>query len=104
MTGIRVRILEKGAYQGLKGDITEVRDGRALVKFEGSKGVEKFRPHHLETVVPSVGDDVVVLRGPLRERRGPILKKDRDREEVRLEFNGSRMYFHFDHVSAASPR
>jgi len=102
--GIRVRILEKGAYQGLKGDITEVRDGRALVKFEGSKGVEKFRPHHLETVVPSVGDDVVVLRGPLRERRGPILKKDRDREEVRLEFNGSRMYFHFDHVSAASPR
>ena len=88
----------------MKGDVTDIRDGRALVKVEGSKRAEAFHPRHLETVVPSVGDDVVVLRGPLRERRGPILKKDRDREEVRLEFDGRREYFHFDHVSAASPR
>jgi hypothetical protein len=104
LPAIRVRILEKGRFQGLKGDISDVRDGRATVIVDDGTAAGAFSPRNLETVVPSVGDAVVVLRGPLRARRGPILTKDRDREEVCLELDGRREYFRFDHVSAAASR
>lgn len=104
LPAIRVRILEKGPHCGLKGDILNVRDGRATVTLDGGTKAGAFSQRHLETVVPSVGDAVVVLRGPLRARQGPVLKKDRGREEVCVEFDGRREYFRFDHVSAAAPR
>jgi transcription antitermination factor NusG len=96
---IRVRIVEKGArYDQLKGLVTKISEGRCTVLLDDGTEVKDLKEAALETVVPSVDDMVYVVAGRFRHAKGPILKKDRDREEVCLEIDGKRQYLRFDDV------
>ena len=99
--GTRVRIVQEGLHQRAKGDVVRVTDGLASVRLDDGLFVE-LGHEALETIVPSVGGSVMVVRGKFRGHTSAILKKDRDREEVRLDIGGRREYFKFDDVTALS--
>lgn len=102
MPSIRVRIIQQGnKHHREKADVFEVDgDDRVSVKLDSGKRVYDLREKDLETVVPSVGEKVRVVRGEHRKRKCVILKKDRDREEVCVELDGRKEYLKFDDVSA----
>jgi len=109
--GLRVRVLQPGqAHHRGKGEVVafsgeEKKGGGVTVRMdgEGKRGgtlVAGLGNDDLETLVPSVGDKVRVVRGELRKSKGVILKKDRDREEVKLEIDGKEEWFSFNDVTA----
>ena len=99
---IRVRVIRKGPHERTKGEVVRLEDGRANIRLDGGIELKELREKDLETVVPSVGDEVCVVRGRFQRYRGKIKKKDRDREEVCLEIDGKREWLKFDDVSSSS--
>lgn len=92
--GIRVRVITRGADYRQKGTVLRV-SGRerptATVELEQNGRVaERLAPDELETVVPSVGGRVLVVRGKYTSRRARLVDKDRDREEARVEFKDGK--------------
>ena len=57
---------------------------------ETGRKVKYLRDKDLETVVPSIGGRVLVVRGKYRKCKATLLDKDRDKEEVRVEIRDDK--------------
>ena len=91
--GIRVRIVKSGDHYRQKGRVHEYSNSRdeATVRLDdGGKKVRDLRGKDLETVVPSIGGTVLVVRGKYRKCKATLLDKDRDREEARVEIRDEK--------------
>ena len=101
-----MRYVGSGEHHRMKGDVTKVGgDGLAKVKLDDGTYLDDVKEKALETVVPSVDDDVYILRGSLRLQKGRIRSKDREREEVCVVVDdGRKEWYRFDDVSALSKK
>lgn len=90
LPGIRVRVVSKTAcgptsYLQKGWLIDVIRDGQASVQLDSGRIVEA-KEKHLETVLPSVGGNCLVLRGSERGRVARLLEKDRAAEAAVIQF------------------
>jgi hypothetical protein len=93
VAGIRVRIISKTAGSDSatacylkKGDVLDMYErGVASVRLDSGDVVEGVRQQHLETVLPSVGNDCLVLRGAFQGQRARLLEKNKQQETVVVE-------------------
>jgi hypothetical protein len=99
---IKVRIVKDGKYHRMKGEVVKAEDGECTVQLEDGSYVSDLKETDVESVIPSVGEEVIVLRGDYRRMKGIIVEKFRDKEEVLLEVNSRKKYFSFDDVTAVA--
>ncbi|XP_049847892.1 G-patch domain and KOW motifs-containing protein-like isoform X1 [Schistocerca gregaria] len=81
MPNIRVRIRSKryrnGKFYCQKGTVVDVISGfRCAVHLDDGTSLDDLDQDDLETVVPSVGKEVIILKGPNRGALGVVLQKD----------------------------
>ncbi|CAN0555010.1 unnamed protein product, partial [Ectocarpus sp. 12 AP-2014] len=88
---IRVRVIHKSygggrAYLG-KGRVVDVpRVGQATVRMDlGELVLEGVKERHLETVLPSRGGKVIVVRGAERGATGKLLAKNKEKETALVQ-------------------
>jgi hypothetical protein len=103
MSGLRVRFVGAGEHHRMKGDVIKVAEnGSVKLQLDNGAYLDGLAEEALETVVPSTDDDVRIVRGPLRMRKGRIRSKDRDREKLCVIVDGRKEELSFDDVSALS--
>lgn len=101
---MRVRIVREGKFHRMKGDVIKVDDGRFTILLSDGCKALGMKESDLESVIPSTGEQVIIVRGEYRKDKGTIVEKNRDKEEVLVEFDsGKKKYFMFDEVTALAP-
>lgn len=110
MKGIEVRVMNKsiggGKYHQKKGRIVQVvQEFGAMVKLFESGVVLQLDQDDLETVVPGIGGNVVLLRGVHRGRRAAVVEWHDNRGLVSLRLEGTEEMLDrvkCEHVSRAA--
>lgn len=103
---LRVRLISRsyahGRYFRAKGVIIDVADAShiSLRLEEGGKVVEGLREDELETLLPPVGSNVMVLEGEHRGEVAKLIEKDskRSRATVQLESELTVLQLNYDDV------
>mmetsp|Transcript_89 Transcript_89/g.96 ORF Transcript_89/g.96 Transcript_89/m.96 type:complete len:471 (+) Transcript_89:144-1556(+) len=106
--GCKVRVVSnKNPYHKQKGIVINIdkddkndKERISLKMDSDGEIIKHLKEYELETVIPSIGDMVMVVKGSYRKYKAEILKKDRDKEEIQIRINGHREYFSFDDVTA----
>ncbi|CBY32777.1 unnamed protein product [Oikopleura dioica] len=102
---VKVKSNSIAEFHKQKGFVKEVNGFRAVVQhLKIPKMKVQFHEDHLETVIPQVGREVVIMKGDLAKKTG-VLKEIRQKEfcvlvEVKLtEDETTEAFFKFDEVS-----
>ena len=90
MEGIRVRVISKTDAHLKKGVVLKVRNSKeASVQLDHSGGLKIVMQRELETVLPSVGKECLVLCGPHRGQKALLIEKNKAEESVLVQVDGS---------------
>lgn len=91
--GLVVRVVVKDLgkeYYNKKAIVNKIVDSYgAIIEMIDSGNQVQVDEQHLETVVPSVGSKVQILRGLYRERKGTIVEINEKRESVFVKVDGA---------------
>lgn len=102
---IRVRVITKGENYRRKGTVCDTNKVRgvqeAVVRLDdGGGSVKHLREEDLETVVPSKGGVVMIVRGKHRKRKAKLIEKDQDRAEARVKIEDyGKVYISLDDIA-----
>ena len=90
--GIRVKIISKSvggqrAYLQ-KGTVLDVyARGRAAVRLDDNSVLDEVNERHVETIVPSVGAECIVLLGEYRGQYAVLMERRRDEQRVVVQLS-----------------
>jgi len=101
--GIVVKITNKtlsgGAFEGKKGVVTKVIDLYvALVKVLSTDITVKIDQEHLETVIPAIGNPVLIVNGAHRGEPALLKKVDVAKFKAIVEVKGTEVEKEYEHI------
>jgi ribosomal protein L24 len=108
LPGIIVRVINKKIHKGrlynLKLKVSDVLDDfRFTLLGKDSILYDDLSEKHVETVIPSTGSNVMILKGPHRASIGKLLERDRKRDFVIVHSeDGSTLNLRQDDISEVS--
>jgi hypothetical protein len=108
LPGIIVRVINKKIHKGrlynLKLKVSDVLDDfRFTLLGKDSILYDDLSEKHVETVIPSTGSNVMILKGPHRASIGKLLERDRKRNFVIVHSeDGSTLNLRQDDISEVS--
>ena len=90
MKGIIVRIIERGPHYNAKVRVSEILD-KYTAQLQTTEGLllTDVREKHLETVMPKLEGQVMVLKGAHRGLTAKLLSRDKKANEVTLLVNNA---------------
>ena len=90
---LTVRIASKkyqeGKYYLKKGTILDVLSSRIILLIEGGEILEDIKERYLETIIPGLNENVLILKGKFKHQTGKLVKRNKKENLVWVQVDNS---------------